>query len=119
MAYKSVVQYCVEHGPFVGLRWNGHRIHCKAGATTKKIYEEAAKSTVASPKKSGTSSSAKIPGKIGESLGSLSVEMNGLNLRLEELGIEIENREKEVFQLTQLRSKIKEAIHGILGEGNA
>ena len=116
---KATIRYCPEHGPFVGLRWNGHRIHCKLDATTKTAYETAAKSAVAHPKVRSISAGPKISGKVGETLESLSSEMKTLNLRINGLKIEVEDREKEIFQLTQLRSKIKETIHDLLGEMNA
>ena len=40
---KYTVRYCIKHGPFIGLKWCGHRRHCHAEIVTREEYEKLAK----------------------------------------------------------------------------
>jgi hypothetical protein len=37
------IWYCIEHGPFAGRRWNGHRRHCHAKRASKEEYTKHSK----------------------------------------------------------------------------
>lgn len=109
---KYTIRYCIEHGPFVGLRWCGHRRHCKAKISNREEYEKHAKGgnpqRVLPAPRHPKAPEPKSPVIVGSLAGQVRSEITRLNADIKDLTerLEVAKTRRDQF-LVELKDILK------------